>query len=151
MRYPGGKGKIYQRVINLMPPHRIYVESHLGGGAVLRHKQPALLNIGIDIDPRPLRAFAGYGADFKFMCADAVASLKALRPTPDTLVYADPPYFPATRRAARVYRHDYSETDHERLLHCLRELRCMVMISGYPNDFRPRCRRQVSESASKRM
>lgn len=134
MRYPGGKGKIYQRVINLMPPHRIYVESHLGGGAVLRHKQPALLNIGIDINPRPLQAFAAYGADFKFMCADAVAVIEALRPTPDMLIYADPPYLPATRRAARVYRHDYSESDHERLLYCLRELRCMVMISGYPNE-----------------
>lgn len=133
MRYPGGKGRIYQRIINLMPPHRIYVESHLGGGAVLRHKQPALLNVGIDIDPRPLRAFSDYDKSYKFICADAVTALKGLHLTPETLIYADPPYLPTTRRAARVYRHDYSDEDHSRLLSCLRQLPCMVMISGYPN------------------
>jgi DNA adenine methylase len=133
MRYPGGKGKTYQRIINFMPPHRIYVESHLGGGAVLRHKQPAQVNIGIDIDPQPLEAFVDYGPDFKFICTDAVGALIGLQPTADTLIYADPPYFPTTRRRARVYRNDYSEADHEKLLHCLCDLKCMVMISGYPN------------------
>jgi site-specific DNA-adenine methylase len=131
MRYPGGKGQIYQRLINLMPPHRVYVESHLGGGAVIRHKIPASLNFGIDIDPEPLRGFCGFPANYKFLCADAAVALKAIRPNADTLVYADPPYFPSARRARRVYRHDYSEADHFRLLEILLELPCMVMVSGY--------------------
>ncbi len=33
-----------------MPPHEIYIEAHLGGGAVMRHKYPAKRNIGIEID-----------------------------------------------------------------------------------------------------
>ena len=31
MNYPGGKGGVYQRLINLMPPHEVYIETHLGG------------------------------------------------------------------------------------------------------------------------
>jgi DNA adenine methylase len=134
MRYPGGKGQIYHRLVNLMPPHRVYIESHLGGASVLRQKRPALLNIGIDIDPNVLRSFRGYPANYKFLCADAVVVLKAMHVSSDTLIYSDPPYHPATRRAARVYRHDYAEADHINLLKTLRELACLVMISGYANS-----------------
>jgi len=52
MRYPGGKGKCYQHVINLMPPHSVYIETHLGGGSVLRHKRPAKRNIAIEVSLR---------------------------------------------------------------------------------------------------
>ena len=50
MTYPGGKNGpgVYQTLINQIPPHDTYIETHLGGGAVLRHKRPAALNIGID-------------------------------------------------------------------------------------------------------
>ena len=52
MAYPGGKSQagVYQRLINLMPPHGAYVEAFLGGGAVLRNKRPARVNVGIDLD-----------------------------------------------------------------------------------------------------
>ena len=51
--YPGGKGGagVYQTIINLIPPHKTYIETHLGGGAIMRHKKPAAYNIGIDVDP----------------------------------------------------------------------------------------------------
>jgi site-specific DNA-adenine methylase len=32
MKYAGGKGGIYQKYINLMPPHEVYIEAFLGGG-----------------------------------------------------------------------------------------------------------------------
>lgn len=48
--YPGGKGSVYQKLINLMPPHETYIEAFLGGGAVMRWKRPAALNIGVDLD-----------------------------------------------------------------------------------------------------
>jgi len=134
MRYPGGKGKSYQRIINMMPPHRVYIESHLGGGAVMRHKKPAEINIGIDIDPEPLRAFEEFPTNYKFICCDAVAAINSLALTPDTLIYADPPYLPQTRRASRVYRHEYTSTEHASILKWLRDLPCMVMISGYPSE-----------------
>ncbi len=51
MTYPGGKGGsgVAQTLINLMPPHNVYVEAFLGSGAVLRAKRPASTTIGIDV------------------------------------------------------------------------------------------------------
>lgn len=49
--YPGGKGACYQRIINLIPQHETYIETHLGGGAVMKRKRPGWLNIGIDRNP----------------------------------------------------------------------------------------------------
>ena len=54
--YPGGKGSSFQKLINLMPPHAVYIETHYGGGAVARNKRPASDNICIDIDPNVIAA-----------------------------------------------------------------------------------------------
>jgi len=56
--YPGGKngGGAYQTLINLMPPHSVYVEPFLGSGAVMRMKRPAGVNIGLDLDGDALQA-----------------------------------------------------------------------------------------------
>lgn len=58
----------------------------------------------------------------------------------DTLHYVDPPYLPGTRSeksrrgGARyhVYAHEMTAADHAELLAALRELRGMVVLSGYP-------------------
>ena len=39
MNFAGGKGGTYQKNINLMPPHDVYIESYLGGGAIMRYKK----------------------------------------------------------------------------------------------------------------
>jgi hypothetical protein len=53
MSYPGGKNGsgVFQTIINMIPPHDVYIESHLGHGAIMRKKRPAVRNIGIDSDP----------------------------------------------------------------------------------------------------
>ena len=58
MGYLGGKAgtDVYQTIINRMPPHRVYMEPFLGSGAVMRHKKPASLNIGIDRDREAVKA-----------------------------------------------------------------------------------------------
>src|SRR5919198_4161482 len=56
MTYPGGKNApgVYQTIINLMPPHEVYIEPFLGSGAIMRLKRQARLNIGIDSDPQAI-------------------------------------------------------------------------------------------------
>lgn len=135
MKYPGGKGKCYQRLINLMPPHRTYIEPYLGGGAVMRHKKTAANNIGLDLDPN-VTAF--WRAEYPDICdlheGDALTFLREFKFHGDELVYADPPYIPETRRRKKVYRCDYGFDDHVQLLKVLLALPCLVMLSGYDNE-----------------
>ena len=58
MRYPGSKNQVFQRLINLIPPHRVYIETHAGSGAVARRKLPATQTILIEIDPEVCRELA---------------------------------------------------------------------------------------------
>jgi hypothetical protein len=135
MRYPGGKFRCYQKLINLIPPHRVYIETHLGGGAVLRHKAPAELNIGIDREAAVIQGFSsGFGYNYQFCAISAEEFLQGYSFEGDEFVYADPPYWPASRRSRRcAYRYDYTESEHLNLLRILRGLPCRVMISGYKN------------------
>jgi DNA adenine methylase len=135
MRYAGGKGKSYPHLLNLMPPHRTYIESHLGGGAVMRRKRAAQRQLGIDIDPAVITRWQDIpDRPCEIVCADAVQYLDQISVDAQTLIYADPPYVRTTRRRSRVYRFDYTDADHERLIECLRSKSCMVMLSGYDNE-----------------
>lgn len=143
MRYPGGKGGagVVQRIINLMPPHAEYVEPFLGGGAVMRAKLPAVVNVGVDRDPAAValvEAWArtalpdGARARYEFRCGDGISYLQGRRWSTSALVYCDPPYLVRCRRQhRRLYRCELSDQEHERLLDVLTRLPCMVILSGY--------------------
>ena len=119
-------------MINLMPPHDRYVETHFGGGAVMRNKRPASTNIGIDIDPAALEKWPRDSAvNITLIHGDALKTLASLSLGPGDLIYVDPPYFPETRRRKRVYRFDYTPDEHASLLQFLMRVRCMALVSGY--------------------
>lgn len=50
MAWPGGKdgAGVYQRLINQIPPHEVFVSAFLGDCAIMRRKLPATVSIGID-------------------------------------------------------------------------------------------------------
>lgn len=138
--YPGGKGGVYPRIINLMPPHQVYIEPFLGGGAVLQHKRPALVNIGIDLDPAAIEAWktkarnTGYSVGFELLQGDGIEFLASREFTPHTLIYCDPPYEMSTRSRRRpIYQHEMSADEHRRLLEVLKTISnyCLILISGY--------------------
>lgn len=136
MRYKGSKQNhgMWQWIVNQMPPHQCYVEAFLGSGAVLKHKRPALVNIGIDADLRVLERFPARD-DVRLVCDDAISYLRKERWQLGTLIYCDPPYLLETRRyKGRLYRHEMSNADHMRLLDVLRSLDCMVILSGYASE-----------------
>lgn len=121
-----------QPLIAMMPPHDTYIETHLGGGAIMQRKPPALNNIGIDLDPEALSAFkCGYPIE-KVNCS-AHEFLSKYTFHGRELVYCDPPYLHCKRTSNRRYRFDYEEKDHIELLELLKKLDCSVMLSGYPS------------------
>lgn len=119
-----------------MPPHRVYIESHLGGGSVLRHKKSAERNIGVEIDPATLKKWSEKPAstELEIHHGDAVSFLTEFDFHGGELVYSDPPYLARTRRQDRVYTYDYTDADHVRLVSALKKLPCYVMLSGYDNE-----------------
>ena len=121
-----------QPIIALMPPHETYIESHLGGGAIMKRKPPALNNIGIDIDAQALAAFeCDYPVQRINGCAHQFLADYDYRGY--ELIYSDPPYLKRTRTSGRRYRFDYEEQDHIELLKLLKRLPCNVILSGYPS------------------
>jgi DNA adenine methylase len=130
----GGKGRAFQRIISLMPPHRVYIETHLGGGAVLRRKRPAERSFGVDLDARVVERWRDHplpGLEVVHGCA--LDFLRRFAFAGQELVYCDPPYWPDARRRERCYRHDYTREQHRELLDLTSILPCRVMLSGYRN------------------
>jgi hypothetical protein len=160
--YPGAKSApgVGPRLINLMPPHEVYIEPFLGSGAVMRMKKPAPLNIGIDIDAKvnmpippaesaltPAGSTHGLAADprrrrtadsprvhqprFHLVHGDGINFLACYPFTGAELVYCDPPYLLSERTGGRRYRCEMSDVDHRRFLSVAIALPCPVLISGY--------------------
>jgi DNA adenine methylase len=136
MGYFGSKATsgLCQVIVAMMPPHDTYIESHLGGGAIMKRKSPALRNIGIDPDPQAIAGFeCTYPVELINGCAHRFLADYDYQGS--ELIYSDPPYLLRTRTSARRYRFDYEEQDHVELLELLKILPCQVMLSGYPSAF----------------
>jgi site-specific DNA-adenine methylase len=121
-----------QAIIALMPPHDTYIETHLGGGAIMKRKPPARRNIGIDLDGRALKRWRGdYPVEKVHGCAHRFLAEYPF--TGRELLYCDPPYLLHTRTSGRRYRYDYEEQDHVELLALLKAVPGPVILSGYPS------------------
>jgi hypothetical protein len=141
VNYPGAKAGagVYQRIINEMPPHQVYVEAFVGSGAILLRKRPAPCSVVIDADAQVAArwstiARSGAAGSLIVMRGDARSLIASLDVARDrrTLIYCDPPYMRSTRRSsADLYRHELSDGGHAELLALLRSLPCAVMVSGY--------------------
>ncbi len=130
MTFPGGKAAdgVFHKIINQIPPHSVYIEPFLGGGAIMLHKRPAECSIGIDVDTDIIVQWeaAGYGAIVKN--GDAISFLESYSWEGGEFVYCDPPYLREVRASKdRLYRHEFwTRAEHTRLLDVLNALPCMV-------------------------
>lgn len=213
LTYYGGKQQLASRIIGMIPPHKIYVEPFVGGGAVFFAKPASDVEVINDINSElinfysvaqrnfglleqevrislhsrdlhrkartiyenpdlfdPLKrawalwvlaamSFGGkldgtYGYDrtgstdlkiankregfteelairlqrVEIECADALRIIRS-RDTPETFVYADPPYI-----GTDCGHYDgYSETDYEALLQTLAGMEGKFILSSYPS------------------
>jgi DNA adenine methylase len=149
--YPGGKGSdgTYQALINLIPPHRVFISGFLGNCALMAYKRPASVNIGIDSNLEIVSAWKNLTMidttvgrikpQFDFLnCKFQDYSTRFLPAWnyPDCFLYLDPPYPLKTWSSDKnkIYGdHVLSDEQHVELLRTLLPIRAMVMISTYDN------------------
>ena len=142
--YPGRKGGagVWQRIISLMPEHRVYVEAFCGTAVIAARKRPSPGGtVIIDVDAGVLARASSElavswdvaGAAVRSVCGDAVAWLSSdpVVQDPDVLVYCDPPYLRSVRTRMLYDCEFASDVQHRSLLGVLCALPCMVMVSGY--------------------
>lgn len=136
MSYPGGKSGdgVFHKIINQIPPHDVYIEPFLGGGAVMLRKRFAACSIGIDSDASVLADFSVLpGVIVK--CGDAISWLKEnfYKFDRNTFIYLDPPYLFDVRASKRpLYKYEFGTVEqHTELLDIIHDAPCMVAISGY--------------------
>lgn len=130
--YPGGKGSCgtYQRIINNIPPHRVYIEPFAGGASIFCNKKSANENILIDLDERVIEGLRGKN-NTTAICGDGIQFLRDYSWKGGEIVYCDPPYVMESRTGGSLYRYEFTYQQHVELLNVIRSLPCDVMISGY--------------------
>jgi DNA adenine methylase len=57
LAYIGGKNRVANKIINLFPRHKTYVEAFAGGAQVLFHKQPSAVEVLNDLDGEIVNLF----------------------------------------------------------------------------------------------
>jgi site-specific DNA-adenine methylase len=144
--YNGGKEAegVYQRIINLIPPHDLYVEHFCGNGTIYRHKRPSTSSILIDLDTAVIDAWkkTPMHPGTEIINTDAISFLRHFSVLADILkksdtrsvIYIDPPYPKFSRKNNKdLYKHEMSEKQHCELLGIIKSIPCEVLISSYPN------------------
>lgn len=139
-RYPGGKNGAgtYQRIINLIPPHRVYIEPFAGSAAILRHKRPAQASVAIDLDEAAVDELSGTLEGIpgcSIFHGNGIVYLEKYAWVGDEFVYCDPPYLMQTRTSGKMYNEEMTDADHIRLLDVLLwKVPAPVMLSGYKSE-----------------
>jgi DNA adenine methylase len=144
MAYPGGKNGsgVYQKIINQIPPHRVFISAFLGHCAIMRYKLPAKINIGIDQDQavvdwwNPIAKSNDAPGGYTIINGDAISFLETYAWQGDEFLYCDPPYLFDVRSCKRdIYTAEFGDMDqHERLLSLLKTIPCNVALSGYKSE-----------------
>lgn len=143
MKYPGGKGGagVFQTIINLIPPHRIYIEAFAGGANIYERKSPAVSSFLIERDPAQaavLRSTIAAAGDDRATVIndDAISRLKYWPWGGEEFVYLDPPYVLSTRTKKSIYTFEMTDDQHREILSLLVAMTdrgVRFMLSGYRN------------------
>ena len=161
-QYYGGKSGsgTYQKIINQIPPHRIYVELFGGMLGIFRHKRQAVASFVFETDERLIRYYVeklGFIQETNFdyilrslelggtrnYCFHASTldlfedwRFMSLLDKEHVFIYADPPYPMSSRKSDRPqYKYEFSDENHVELLSILTAFtQAKVAVSTYPNE-----------------
>ncbi len=146
--YPGGKNGagIFQRLINLIPRHRILISAFAGHCGIVRNIKPAEHTVVIDADPVVCQWWDDWrrkpeGRDLEVHNCDSIewmrfrfglteysacgsgdsagrdAAATLNSASPaDAFVFCDPPYVLSERSHGKQYAHELTDNCHRRLL-----------------------------------
>ena len=159
--YPGGKSGsgIYQRLINLIPRHRILISAFAGHCGVVRNIRPAEHTIVIDPDENVCQWWDDWrrspkGRALEVNHCDSIEWLRyrfgltkysayasgGAAEAPDyaspaeSFVFCDPPYVLSQRAHGKQYAHEMTDMDHLRLIDVVTRIpatSAAVMVCGY--------------------
>jgi len=150
INYLGSKGSsgMAQFIIGKMPRHDVYIEPFLGTGKIMKAKERAKLNIGMDLNVSMLvQVKKELDNDFTIVRGDTLIFLDFLiRYSIDAhgydasiVIYLDPPYPMSTRDDKyKQYEHELSDAQHQALLNQLLKIdqeynNVYLMVSTYNN------------------
>ncbi len=134
-KYTGSKNGhgVMQAIINNIPGHNRYFELFAGSASVFMAKKPASFNYLCDINPDLVSELVKYmppGKHISLKTASAFSVIESFPFQGDDFIYLDPPYpFSSRRSSSKIYKHEFTDADHYRLLSSIRDLPAMIMIS----------------------
>jgi site-specific DNA-adenine methylase len=137
--YNGGKAGngTYQAIINHIPKCEVFIDAMVGNGGIFFNLNLPALTVINDIDISLIDRYNDTSATKAAViveCADyagIIAKYDEWRRK--VFIYFDPPYLFETRKSGkRLYKHEWSETEHIRFLKLAVKVKSDVMISHYP-------------------
>ncbi len=133
MSFVGGKGQagLFQRIINEIPTHLVFIEPFAGLATISRRKRAAATSIAVDKARHPRLVLPPW---VKFVRGCGVEFLKNYRWTGAEVVYCDPPYLLSTRGYRVYYPHEWTAEFHSYFLDIALTIPSKVMISGYRSE-----------------
>lgn len=153
--YPGGKSGsgIYQRLINLIPRHRILISAFAGHCGIVRNIKPAAHTIVIDPDENVCQWWDDWrrgpkGRTIEIHHCDSIewlrhrfglteyfAAQSCDCSRAESFVFCDPPYVLSERASGKQYAHELCDNGHRRLLWILTRIdatsAASVLLCGY--------------------
>lgn len=133
-RYKGGKNQdgVFQRIINQIPPHQVWIECCAGSAAITRRIREAPDRFCIEMDKdqaqRLERLLPG---DVFVKCGNFMELLTFEElDEKEVFLFIDPPYLVETRSFDKpIYKHEWTEEDHIAFLVWLQEVKCRVLVT----------------------
>jgi DNA adenine methylase len=104
LSYYGGKQTLAKTILGLIPPHRIYCEPFLGGGAVFFAKEPSKVEIINDTNGEIINFYEVLQRDFTALEKEISISLHSRKQHHQAeVVYQNPEMFDRVKRAWAVW------------------------------------------------
>ncbi|MDR2149904.1 MAG: DNA adenine methylase [Spirochaetaceae bacterium] len=92
--YYGGKQMLAKIILGLIPPHRVYCEPFLGGGAIFFSKQPSKVEIINDTNGELINFYKVCKTDFHALRKEIAVSLHSRKQHHQAeIVYNNPEMF----------------------------------------------------------